>query len=262
LLDSRYSQSLERGLAILGCFTSDRPVLGIADIAAELEMSRSTTHRYVITLVALGYLEQGASHKYRLGLRGTDLGNTALDCTGIPERSHPHLEDLRRRTGHTTSVAVLDGTSIRYVDRVRSFRREQSEIDLGLAPGSKLPAYCTAMGKLLLAYLAEDERQGLVDEMTLSKRGPNTIMSKEALQEELNKIRGEGLAVNNQELAAGLCSIAAPVRDDTGKVVAAASIAAHISTFSLDRLVDTCRSDLVSVTESISARLGFHVDQQ
>jgi IclR family transcriptional regulator, pca regulon regulatory protein len=157
---------------------------------------------------------------------------------------------------------VLAVPSIRYVDRVRSFRREQSEIDLGLAPGSKLPAYCTAMGKLLLAYLAEDERQGLVDEMTLSKRGPNTIMSKEALQEELNKIRGEGLAVNNQELAAGLCSIAAPVRDDTGKVVAAASIAAHISTFSLDRLVDTCRSDLVSVTESISARLGFHVDQQ
>jgi IclR-like helix-turn-helix domain-containing protein len=76
---SRYSRSLERGLAILGCFTSKRPILGIADIAGALGMSRSTTHRYVITLVALGYLEQGASRKYRLGLRVTDLGMSALN---------------------------------------------------------------------------------------------------------------------------------------------------------------------------------------
>ena len=82
LREPRYSQSLERGLAILACFTPERPVLGIADIADELGMSRSTTHRYVITLVALGYLEQGASRKYRLGLRVTDLGMSALNSTG------------------------------------------------------------------------------------------------------------------------------------------------------------------------------------
>src|ERR1700677_4230886 len=82
LREPRYSQSLERGLAILGCFTPRRPVLGIADIADDLGMSRSTTHRYVITLVALGYLEQGASRKYRLGLRVTDLGMSALNSTG------------------------------------------------------------------------------------------------------------------------------------------------------------------------------------
>ena len=81
LREPRYSQSLERGLAILACFTAKRPVLGIADIADELGMSRSTTHRYVITLVALGYLEQGASRKYRLGLRVTDLGMSALNST-------------------------------------------------------------------------------------------------------------------------------------------------------------------------------------
>lgn len=89
LREPRYSQSLERGLAILGCFTPQRPVLGIADIADELGMSRSTTHRYVITLVALGYLEQGASRKYRLGLRVTDLGMSTLNSTGLREHSHP-----------------------------------------------------------------------------------------------------------------------------------------------------------------------------
>ncbi len=103
------SQSLERGLAILGCFTPKRPVLGIADIADELGMSRSTTHRYVITLVALGYLEQGASRKYRLGLRVTDLGMSALNSTGLREHAHPYLEELRQRTSYTTSLGVLDG---------------------------------------------------------------------------------------------------------------------------------------------------------
>ncbi len=89
LREPRYSQSLERGLAILGCFTPKRPVLGIADIADELGMSRSTTHRYVITLVALGYLEQGASRKYRLGLRVTDLGMSALNSTGLARARAP-----------------------------------------------------------------------------------------------------------------------------------------------------------------------------
>ncbi len=130
LREPRYSQSLERGLAILGCFTPKRPVLGIADIADELGMSRSTTHRYVITLVALGYLEQGASRKYRLGLRVTDLGMSALNSTGLREHAHPYLEELRQRTSYTTSLGVLDGPEVLYVDRVRSFRRGQGKIDL------------------------------------------------------------------------------------------------------------------------------------
>src|SRR3984885_10090893 len=153
LREPRYSQSLERGLAILACFTPERPVLGIADIADELGMSRSTTHRYVITLVALSYLEQGASRKYRLGLRVTDLGMSALNSTGLREHSHPYLEELRQRTSYTVNLSVLDGSDILYVDRVKSYRRGQSKIALGLSLGSRLPAYCTSMGKLLLAYL-------------------------------------------------------------------------------------------------------------
>ena len=125
LHEPRYSQSLERGLAILRCFTPERPVLGIADIADGLGMSRSTTHRYVITLVALGYLEQGTSRKYRLGLKVTDLGMAALNSTGLREHAHEYLEELRQRTSYTASLAVLDGADILYVDRVQSFRRGQ-----------------------------------------------------------------------------------------------------------------------------------------
>ena len=200
LREPRYSQSLERGLAILGCFTPKRPVLGIADIADELGMSRSTTHRYVITLVALGYLEQGASRKYRLGLRVTDLGMSALNSTGLREHAHPYLEELRQRTSYTTNLGVLDGVEILYVDRVRSFRRGQSQIDLDLHTGSRLPAYCTAMGKLLLANLPESEQRELIGEIKLTKRGPNTITSKKALREELEDVAAAGFAVDDEEL--------------------------------------------------------------
>jgi IclR family pca regulon transcriptional regulator len=262
LREPRYSQSLERGLAILACFTPERPVLGIADIADDLGMSRSTTHRYVITLVALGYLEQGASRKYRLGLKVTDLGMAALNSTGLREHAHEYLEELRQRTSYTTNLAVLDGTEILYVDRARSFRRGQSKIDLGLHPGSRLPAYCTAMGKLLLAYLPENEQAELLTEMKLTKQGPNTITSKKALLTELDEIQSEGFAVNDEELAPELHSIAAPVRNEAREVVAAVNLAAHTSMISLSELVDALSPHLVSTADRISARLGHRRDDE
>jgi IclR family transcriptional regulator, pca regulon regulatory protein len=261
LREPRYSQSLERGLAILGCFTPERPVLGIADIADELGMSRSTTHRYVITLVALGYLEQGASRKYRLGLRVTDLGMSALNSTGLREQAHPYLEELRQRTSYTVNLSVLDGTEIIYVDRARSYRRGQNKIDLGLHPGSRLPAYCTAMGKLLIAYLPEPEQREIFSQMKLTKRTPNTITSKRALRDELEEIRETGFAVNDQELAPELYAVSAPVRDDS-RVVAAANIAAHSSMISLEELVDALSPHLISTADRISARLGYRRDDE
>ena len=149
-------------------------MLGIADIADDLGMSRSTTHRYVITLVALGYLEQGASRKYRLGLRVTDLGMSALNSTGLREHAHPYLEELRQRTSYTANLAVLEGTDVLYVDRVRSFRRGQNKIDLDLHTGSRLPAYCTSMGKLLLANLPEPEQRELLAAMKIDQARART----------------------------------------------------------------------------------------
>jgi IclR family pca regulon transcriptional regulator len=258
----RYSQSLERGLAILGCFTPERSVLGIADIADDLGMSRSTTHRYVITLVALGYLKQGARRKYSLGLRVTNLGMSALNSTGLREHAHPYLEELRQRTSYTASLAVLDGSEIVYVDRARSFRRGQSESDLGLAPGSRLPVYCTAMGKVLMANLPERERSELLASLKLTKRGPNTITSKNALRDELDEVREESFAVNDEELAPELYSIAAPVRNDAREVAAAVNLVADSSMISLGELVDALSPHLISTANHISACLGYRRDDE
>jgi IclR family transcriptional regulator, pca regulon regulatory protein len=262
LREPRYSQSLERGLAILSCFTPKRPVLGIADIADELGMSRSTTHRYVITLLALGYLEQGASRKYRLGLRVTDLGMSALNSTGLREHAHPYLEELRQRSSYTVSLAVLDGTDILYVDRARSFRRGQNGADLDLHTGSRLPTYCTAMGKLLLANLPDADQRELIASLKLAKHGPNTITGKKALKEELSEVLEANFAVDDEELAKELYSIAAPVRNEAREVVAAVDIAAPASLISLEELVDALGPHLISTADRISARLGFRRDDE
>ena len=257
LREPRYSQSLERGLAILSCFTPKRPVLGIADIADELGMSRSTTHRYVITLLALGYLEQGASRKYRLGLRVTDLGMSALNSTGLREHAHPYLEELRQRTSYTVSLAVLDGPEILYIDRVRSFRRGQGQVNGDVTTGSRLPAHSTAMGKLLLANLPEADQRELIASMKLTKSAPNTITGKKALRDELDEVLDANFAVDDEELARDLYSIAAPVRNDRRDVVAAVDIAAPSSMISLGELVDALGPHLISTADRISARLGY-----
>jgi IclR family pca regulon transcriptional regulator len=258
----RYSQSLERGLAILGCFTSEHPVLGIADIADELGMSRSTTHRYVTTLLALGYLEQGRSRKYRLGLRVTDLGMSALNATGLRENVHPFLEELRERTGYTIGLAVLDGAEILYVDHARSWRRAERETDLGLYPGSRMPAYCTAMGKVMLAHLPEEVQRELIAQLKLERNSPSTITSKQALRTEFERILEDGYALNDQELRPGLQAIAVPVRDESREVVAAVGIAASPEAISLAELTDALGPHLLSTAARISSRLGYRRDDE
>jgi IclR family pca regulon transcriptional regulator len=217
----------------------------------------------VITLVALGYLEQGASRKYRLGLRVTNLGMSALNSTGLREHAHSYLEELRQRTSYTTSLAVLDGSEIVYVDRARSFRRGQARSDLDLHPGSRLPAHSTAMGKILLANLPEPEQRELLGSMKLGKRGPNTITSKKGLRGELDEVREEGFAVNDEESAPDVYAIAAPVRNEAREVVAAVSLSANSSMIALEEMVDALSPYLLSTADRVSGRLGYRrADEQ
>lgn len=262
LREARYSQSLKRGLSILCHFTPERPVQGVAEVATDLGMSSATTHRYLITLVSLGFVEHCPNRKYRLGLRVTDIGMSALNSMGLCEHSHSYLQELRQRSTYTVSLAVLDGPEILYVDRVRSFRRGQHQIDLNIRLGSRLPAYCTAMGKVLLADLADVEQREVVNPMELLPRGPNTITAKKSLYAELERVRDEGMAVNDEELSAGLVSIAAPVRSEYREVVAAVNMAAHTSMISLSQLVDQLLPHLQSTAGQISARLGYRRDDE
>jgi DNA-binding IclR family transcriptional regulator len=259
--ETRYSQSLDRGLAILMCFTPERPLLGIAELASMLRMSRSTTHRYVITLVALGYLSQGERRKYHLALRVTELGMSAMNSTGLREHARPYLEDLSRRSGHAVSIAILDGPEVLCVDSVQGRRgRRLGEVRAGA--DARLPVHCTAAGKLLAAYLPASERRSLISELKLQRHGLRTIVSKRALRAELDAIPEEGLASSAEELVAGLLEIAAPVRAESREVVAAVVMSAHSSTISLDVLLDALGPHLVSTADRIAARLGYRRDDE
>jgi IclR family pca regulon transcriptional regulator len=257
-IEAGFSQSLERGLGILAAFTPTQPSLGVSELAREVGLSRSTTHRYMSTLTRLGYLQQdAASRRYRLGPRVLDLGFSAINSMELRVISSPYLQRLSDETGFTVNMAILDGTDILYVERCRSSRAGQREIDLNLHVGSRLPAYCTSMGKVLLAYLAPKRRAALLDGLPLGKRGPNTLTSRKALEAELAAIRERGLALNNEELAYGLRSIAAPVRGPGGDVVAAINLAVHSSMVSMRDLVARLGASLQRTAAEISSQVGY-----
>jgi IclR family transcriptional regulator, pca regulon regulatory protein len=256
--ETGFSQSLERGLAILASFRSERPLLGVSELGRGVGLSRSTTHRYVATLVALGYLQQDPiSRKYRLGSRVLDLGFSAINSMELREVAGPHLRELSDATGYTANMAILDELDIVYVDRCRSAQPRQREIDLNLHVGARLPAYCTSLGKVLLAQLPEEERAARVGRIDFQRRGPNTITSRPELTAELVRVRRQGYAVNNEELAYGLRSIAAPVLQHDGSAAGAINLAVHSSMVSSETLGESFGPILMRTAADISARLGF-----
>ena len=251
------SQSLERGLAILSAFDSDRPLIGVSELSRELALSRSTAHRYIATLARLGYLQQDPdSKRYRLGPKVLDLGFSAINSMDVREISAPHLRRLSDETGHTVNLAILDGTDVVYIERCRTAQPGQREIDLNLHVGARLPAYCTAMGKAILAFVPEDRLEEIIDRIDFAPRGPNTLTDPEAFRDELRKIRAVGIAVNDEELAYGLRSIAAPIHSHTGEVLAALNLAVHRTMVSMDELIARFGPAVTQSANDISLSMG------
>jgi IclR family pca regulon transcriptional regulator len=250
--EGRYSQSLERGLAILRAFSPERPWLGIAEIAEELEMSRPTTHRYASTLVALNYLEQGRGRKYRLGMRAGDPGRAAIASTAVRKIPPDLLRELREASGCTASLAVIDGAYIVYVDRAHAARQGRSEVTARLGRGSRLPATGTALGRAMLAALSEPElRATLADDREQSKGDLAKLIA------ELDKVRRRGIAVADQVRVSGQVCVAAPILSSSEQVLAAVDVAAaksgHSGRDARERLASLVRAS----AEWMSAELGF-----
>lgn len=256
--DKNLSTSLVRGLAILSSFSEDEPLLGITDIAGKLELNKSTVHRYVHTLKTLGYLEQDEdTKKYRLGVRVMDLGVTVLGGMELRQVALPYLENLATTFGHTVNMAVLDQNEIIYVERVRTGKIGNFELHVG----TRLPAYCTAMGKVLLAHLPAGELERVLSTTALEQRGPNTITTAADLRAELERVCVQGFAINDEELAHGLRSVAAPVRSRRGEVVAAINMAVQASLTSRAQLVEDLAPPLLETAYMISRKLGYHAQR-
>jgi len=251
---SRYAiATLERGLSVLSLFSNDSSELTLTEISKSAELNMTTSLRIASTLESAGYLRRDPKTKrYRPSLKVLQLGFTALRSLDIRQAARPHLEQLSRETGETVSHGVLDGLEIVYVDRIRN--RQIVGVVLGM--GSRVPAHCTSMGKAILAFLPDEQLAERLNGYELKTCTANTIADVDKLNADLNKVRNQGYAVNNQELAVGLRAVAAPIRGEHGNVIAAINISGSTETISRSRLRQELAPLLMETASEISQILG------
>lgn len=251
-VDPRKSRSLQYGLAILECFSRERQMLGIAEIADLVGISRSTTHRYAITLVALSYLEQDSKRKYRLATSAAGPGGAAIGTIRRQVPARAALEELRDESGHTVSMGVLDGERVVYLHRLLGHCKGQYEIDHGLGVGASAPLHCTALGKVLLASLSDPERSELLATLALVPQGPRSIIEKDVLVAELDRTSPRGVVVSDEEFVGGARSIAVLVPRSSSECPFAVEITVPSSAYTVDRLVKTLGPPLKRTARLIS----------
>ncbi|MFF5476309.1 IclR family transcriptional regulator C-terminal domain-containing protein [Streptomyces sp. NPDC012935] len=231
-----FVKSFERGLAVIRCFDADHPARTLSEVAHTCDLTRAAARRLLLTLADLGYVHQDG-RLFRLTPRVLELGYSYLSSYTLPELAEPHLEQLVARVRESSSLCVLDGDDIVYVARVPTRRIMTASITVG----TRFPAYVTSVGRVILAHLPDEEVELRMEQAELKPLTDRTITSPDALRAELCRVRRQGYAVVDQELEEGLRSVAAPVRDRGGEVVAAVNIAVHAGRNS----VDSVRNDLL-----------------
>ena len=247
---SDYVQSLERGLAVVRALGGENAELGLSEVARATGLSRAAARRFLLTLVELGYVrvENG---RFSLRPRVLELGYAYLSGLGLPEVAQPHMEALVARVNESSSISVLDDTEIVYVVRVPTRRI----MAITLAVGTRLPAYATSMGRVLLAGLSRAELDARLDGMELRPLTAHTVADVAELRARLDRVREQGWATVDQELEEGVRSAAAPVRDATGRVVAALNVSAHASRTSMQALRRDILPLLLETAAAIEAEL-------
>lgn len=210
---------LAKGLAVIETFAADRPRQSIAEVATASGLDRATARRCLLTLAQLGYADYDGKF-FTLTPRVLRLGTACLATMPLPQLVQPWLDRLSEELGESTSVSVLDGDEIVYVARAA----QRKVMSIALMPGSRLPAFCTSMGRVMLAALPEAEARARLTARPLLPRTALTLTDPEAIMARLAEVRRDGHAVNDQEVELGLRSLAVPLIDAHGRVVAAMNL--------------------------------------
>ena len=218
-----FVQSLERGLAVLRAFSADEPELSLSDVARRTGLPRAAARRSLLTLADLGYVS-AEGRAFSLRPRVLELGYAYLSSSALPQVALPHLERLSEQVHESSSVAVLDGDDVVHVARVPTERI----MSVAISVGTRLPAYATSLGRVLLAGLPPHELDDYLDRVDLRRLTRHTVASVGALLDALQVVRAQGWALVDQELEEGLASVAAPLHD-AGRVVAALDVSTHAS---------------------------------
>lgn len=224
---------LEKGLAIIEAFGSSRPLLTLSEAARITGLSRASARRCLLTLEHLGYAEYDGKY-FRLAPRVLRLGHAYLTSTPVPKAVQPVLETLSERSGESASVAILDGTDIVFIARSTTRR----SLSVGVGVGTRLPAYCAATGRVMLAAGTDAAAREALRAMPLRKLTPKTLTGLGELLEAIRAARAQGYAIGDEEIELGLRVIAVPVVDSTGRTVAAMSLAAQTKRMTRGEMVE------------------------
>jgi DNA-binding IclR family transcriptional regulator len=250
-------QTVTHALSLLESFEGEEE-LGVTDLARRLDLHKNNVFRLLATLLEKGYIEQDSdTDRYRLGVRCLEIGQSFAGNRGLVRHARPHLESLTRETGESAHLAVLRDFEVVHLDG------EQSDqlVNAGSRMGCRLPAHCTATGKVLLGCADERVRQEFdrlwVSAGRLESRTRSTILDREKLFEELRTVAGQGYALDNEECAVGMRCAAAPVYDAAGRTVAALSVSGPSFRLDAERLVDRVVPAVANSAERLSARLGY-----
>jgi IclR family pca regulon transcriptional regulator len=249
-----YINSLARGFNLLEKLAEAGEPLTLTQVAESMEMTLPTAYRFLYTLQAIDLIEKEPDRKaYRITPKVLKLGYGVFKSSELWNTAHPHLLRASREYGETFNLAILEGDQILYIDRIKT----RSILTINLEIGSKLPAYCTSMGRVLLAWLPPEEARKRLSLHPRKKHTDTTITKLDTLLSILKKVRKDGYATNRGELAPELYSAAAPVLNRQGKAVAALNMAANASRHDPDYLDRIMVPAVVEWADKISSAMGY-----
>ncbi|MDN5351147.1 MAG: IclR family transcriptional regulator, regulon repressor [Clostridiales bacterium] len=245
-------QSIERAAMILQCFSEKTPELKLTEIADYLDLNKSTIHGIINTMKDFGLIDQNEDNqKYRLGLKLVELGSLVLKNLDIREVANPVLKALCEEVNETIHLGVLDGYEIVYIDKMESTQ----SIRMFTTIGTRYLAYCSAIGKSILAYKALDDIERYLPPK-LERFTEHSLTTVDAIIEELKRVKSRGYAFDMEEVVEGLRCIGAPIYNHEGKVVYSISISGPIGRMTDERM-ETLATKIKAAALEISKRIGY-----
>lgn len=250
-----FVQSLARGLTVLQAFSAERPELTLTEVAQATGMNMAAAQRFTDTLMQLGFLHRDHNKRFSLGPKVLTLGFSFLNGSQLRRQADKFIKDFSVKYKKTTNMAILDGQEIIFISRYEA----QRFLSYDLHPGSRLPAHCTSQGKVLLAALDDDELADLLETMELKRFTERTVVDRQQLWDDLMLIRRRGYSISNRELTMDLVTLAVPVFDFTGKVMAATNLALPARVAHGETLREMI-ANLFTLGADLSAALGYSGD--
>jgi DNA-binding IclR family transcriptional regulator len=254
MADKDHIKSIEKCFAILDCLHARQSLMTLEEITQAAGLKKTTCFRLLKTLRTLGIIELSpATKKYQYAPRLAAIGLAALKNMNLRQAALPILRQLRDETGETVNLTILSGSDILYVERVMS----DYLVNVNVNIGDRLPVYCASMGKVILAYLPQDRLEAILSSVSFKPKTDNTIVSRSALVNELEQIRNNGYAINDEELEKGLRAVAAPIFNYTGEAFAATNIAWTTARHPQRATFSEFADKIVAAAKRISRLMGY-----